>query len=95
LESREQDFALALMRQDISITQIECVVHLACARKYVALLNHGDATLISSFLYFAGPIDEVASSGTPLSYWQYTSSKMLEMEELWRKSSGDERTRHG
>ena len=43
---------------------------LGCARKYVAMLNAGTRTPITSLQYFADIVEEVNESAIPESYWE-------------------------
>ena len=65
------------------MAQITRAILLGCARKYVAMLNAGTRTPITSLQYFADIVEEVNESAIPESYWEPLRSKMGRMEKQW------------
>lgn len=65
--------------------QITRAILLGCARKYVAMINAGARTPITSLQYFADIVEEVKKSAIPESYWEPLRSKMARIEQRWQK----------
>ena len=63
--------------------QIKRAILLGCARKYVAMLNAGTRTPITSLQYFSDIVEEVRESAIPESYWEPLRTKMARMEKQW------------
>ena len=66
----DEKLALGLHRRGVSMEQITRAILLGCARKYVAMLNAGTRTPITSLQYFADIVEEVSESAIPESYWE-------------------------
>jgi hypothetical protein len=64
----DEKLALGMYRRGVSMEQITRAIMLGCARKYVAMLNAGTRTPITSLQYFADIIEEVKESAIPESY---------------------------
>jgi hypothetical protein len=79
--------ALDMYRRGVSMEQIKRAILLGCARKYVAMLNTGTRTPITSLQYFADIVEEVRESAIPESYWEPLRSKMARMEQQWQRGS--------
>jgi len=75
-----------LQHRGVSEEQITRAILLGCARKYVAMINSGTRTPITSLKYFADIIAEVTESTIPESYWEPLRSKVARMEQQWRKT---------
>jgi hypothetical protein len=83
----DERLALGMYRRGISMEQITRAILLGCARKYVAMLNAGTRTPITSLQYFADIVEEVNESAIPESYWEPLRSKMTRMEQQWQKGN--------
>jgi hypothetical protein len=81
----DEKLALDMYRRSVSMEQITRAILLGCARKYVAMLNAGSRTPITSLQYFADIVEEVKESAIPESYWEPLRSKMSRMEQQWQK----------
>ena len=83
----DEKLALGMYRRGVSMKQITRAILLGCARKYVAMLNAGTRTPITSLQYFADIVEEVKESAIPESYWEPLRSKMARMEQQWQKGN--------
>jgi hypothetical protein len=83
----DEKLALEMYRRGVSLEQITRAILLGCARKYVAMLNAGVRTPITSLQYFADIVEEVKESAIPESYWEPLRSKMARMEQQWQKGN--------
>ena len=83
----DEKLALGMYRRGVSMEQITRAIMLGCARKYVAMLNAGTRTPITSLQYFADIVEVVRESAIPESYWEPLRSKMARMEQQWQKGS--------
>ena len=83
----DEKLALDLYRRGISMERITRAILLGCARKYVAMLNAGTRTPITSLQYFADIVEEVKESAIPESYWEPLRSKTARMEQQWQKGN--------
>ena len=83
----DEKLALDLYRRGVSMEQITRAILLGCARKYVAMLNAGIRTPITSLQYFADIVEEVKESAIPESYWEPLRSKMTRMEQQWQRGN--------
>lgn len=83
----DEKLALGMYRRGVSMEQITRAILLGCARKYVAMLNAGTRTPITSLQYFADIVEEVKESAIPESYWEPLRSKMARMEQQWQKGN--------
>ena len=61
------------------------VITEGCARKYVAMINSGVPTSITSLEYFSDIIEEVTASPIPESYWEPLRLKVARMEQQWQQ----------
>jgi len=83
----DEKLALEMYRCGVSLEQITRAILLGCTRKYVAMLNAGVRTPITSLQYFADIVEEVKESAIPESYWEPLRSKMARMEQQWQKGN--------
>jgi hypothetical protein len=83
----DEKLALDLHRRRVSMEQITRAILLGCARKYVAMLNAGTRTPITSLQYFADIFEEVKEPAIPESYWEPLRSKTARMEQQWQKGN--------
>ena len=80
----DERLAAEWRQRNVSFEQIERAYLLGCARKYVALLNHPSAPLISSLRYFANLLPEASQPSLSPSYWQYLAAQLDQHESRWR-----------
>jgi hypothetical protein len=69
-------------RAGISIEVVGRAFLLGCARKYVALFNHGGSA-VTSLHYFAGIVAETAAMDPNLNYWRYLAARVKKMDAQW------------
>jgi hypothetical protein len=82
----DEKLALDMYRRGVSMEQITRAILLGCARKYVAMLNAGTRTPITSLQYFSDIVEEVNESAIPESYWEPLRAKMARMEQQWQNA---------
>jgi hypothetical protein len=68
----------------ISFEQAERAICLGLARKYVALLNNGKGSPITSLSYFENLIEEVGRADVSPHYWRHVMQRMEQFEGRWR-----------
>jgi hypothetical protein len=78
----DEKLAISLFRRGIPLLQVEHAILLGAARKYVALLQHGQGTPISSLHYFTDLFEEVRQEISP-GYWTYIARKVKTFEQTW------------
>jgi hypothetical protein len=83
----DERLALDMYRRGVSMQQITRAILLGCARKYVAMINAGTRTPITSLQYFADIVEEVNDAAIPESYWEPLRSKMVRMEQRWQQGN--------
>ena len=83
----DQKLAVELYQRHVPLERIERAYLLGCARKYVALLNHPSAALISSLHYFRALLREVVELKVSPDYWSYLSHKLDRLEQRWRRDA--------
>ena len=66
----------------MSIGDAEHAILLGSLRKYVALINNGRGTPITSLRYFAALFDEVRQE-VPPSYWAHVARRVRDAERQW------------
>jgi len=81
----DQRLAAEWHRRTVSLEQIRRAYLLGCARKYIALLNHPAAPLVSSLHYFTNLLAEASQASVPASYWQYLARQVEQLEQRWRR----------
>jgi hypothetical protein len=79
----DEKLAAQLFREHVELKQIEHGVLLACARRYVALLNGTAVGLISGLRYFSAAIQEVRRLQISEDYWQHVASRVGKFEQQW------------
>ncbi|HVI80345.1 MAG TPA: hypothetical protein VM715_19770 [Candidatus Acidoferrum sp.] len=82
----DQKLAGQLHRNRVSIADVEHAILLGTLRKYVALLNHGTGTPITSLHYFTTLFDEVRQQISP-GYWTYVAQKVRALEDRIARST--------
>jgi hypothetical protein len=78
----DEQLAAELHRRGISITNLERAILLGCLRKYVALINNGGGTPITSLHYFRSLFNEAGQNTSP-DYWKYIVRKIQTFEQRW------------
>ena len=78
----DQKIAAGLFHAGLPIADAEHAILLGSLRKYIALINNGRGTPITSLRYFAALFDEVKQDISP-GYWQYVARKVQEAERHW------------
>jgi hypothetical protein len=71
-------------RQGIPVERVERAILLGTLRKYVALINHGGGTPITTLHYFRQLVDEVGQIQISPDYWKYVAYKVADFERRWR-----------
>jgi hypothetical protein len=79
----DERLAAQLFREHVELKQIEHAVMLACARRYVALLNGTVVGHIAGLSYFSPAIQEVRSLQTSEGYWQHLAQRVVKFELQW------------
>ncbi len=82
-----ENLAVELYQRQVPLERIERAYLLGCARKYVALLNHPDAPLISSLHYFSALLGELEGLKLSPDYWSCLSHKVDRLEQSWQRDS--------
>jgi len=78
----DEKLAMELYHAGVPITDAEHAILLGALRKYVALMNNGRGTAITSLHYFAALFDEVRQD-VPPSYWAHVARRVREAERQW------------
>jgi hypothetical protein len=79
----DEKLAVNLCRRGVDLERVRRAISLGCARKYMAMLNGQPRLPITSLVYFAYLIDEVAQPHIPASYWDHVRRRAEEMEKSW------------
>jgi hypothetical protein len=79
----DEKLAAQLFREQVELKQIEHAVLLACARRYMTLLNGTGLGLISGLGYFSSVIEEVRALRIADGYWQHMASRVAQFEQQW------------
>lgn len=80
----DEKLVVELFRRPVPIENVERAILLGCLRKYVALLNHGHGTPITTLHYFTDLFEEVNQLEISSQYWEYVSFKLRDLEQRWR-----------
>jgi len=88
----DEKLAIELYHAGVSITGAEHAILLGSLRKYVALINNGRGTPITSLRYFAALFDEVQQDFPP-SYWAHVARRVRDAERQWSGFEGPARNR--
>ena len=83
----DEKLAIELYQAGVSIADAKHAILLGSLRKYVALINNGRGTPITSLRYFAALFDEVRQN-IPPSYWVHVARRVRDAERQW-KGFGD------
>jgi hypothetical protein len=79
----DEKIAAGLHHDGVPIADIEHAILLGSLRKYVALMNNGSGTPITSLRYFAALFDEVKQIISP-GYWAHVAQRVQQTERQWR-----------
>ena len=79
----DEKLAAQLFREHVELKQIEQAVLLACARRYVALLNGPAVGMVSGLRYFSPAIQEVRALQVSDDYWRHLASRVGKLEQQW------------
>lgn len=79
----DEKLAAAFFQQKIPIEQIEHGFLLACARRFVTLVNGDGAGAITSLHYFQNAITEAGRLQMPGDYWRYLQFRVDHLEQQW------------
>jgi HAMP domain-containing protein len=82
----DEKIAASLHRRGVPLEKVTRAILLGCARKYVAMINAGVRTPITSLQYFADIVEEVNESAIPESYWEPLRAKVVRMEQQWQNA---------
>ena len=85
----DEKLAALFFRQRIPIEQIEHGFLLACARRFVTLLNRDCQEAITSLQYFQNAIDEAGGIQMPADYWGYLQLRVDRFEQQWLAKKRD------
>jgi hypothetical protein len=80
----DQRLALAWRARGVSFERAERAIYLGLARKYAALLNHGNGSPITALSYFENLLDEVDRADVSPQYWQHVKQRADQFERRWR-----------
>lgn len=82
----DEKLATELFGKGVPIENVERAIRLGAVRKYIALLNHGHGTPITTLHYFTGLFEEVDQLEISTQYWDYVAYKLRDLEKRWRNS---------
>jgi hypothetical protein len=88
----DEKLAAEWYRSGIPIVQVERAILLGTLRKYVALLNRGGGTPITTLHYFKSLLAETAAIDASADYWRYLSRRLDDLEQRWKH--GQPRRQH-
>ena len=94
LTAADERLAEEWQRRRVPFEQLERAYLLGCTRKYVALLNHPGAPLISSLRYFETLLGEVSEPHVSAGYWQHLARQVEQLERRWRQSVAAQPSAH-
>lgn len=78
----DEKIAIELYHAGVAIADVEHAILLGSLRKYVALINNGRGTPITSLRYFAALFDEVKQDTSP-SYRVHVERRVRDAERQW------------
>jgi hypothetical protein len=78
----DEKIATELFHAGVAIADVEHAILLGSLRKYVALINNGRGTPITSLRYFAALFDEVKQGISP-GYWIHVERRVRDAERQW------------
>jgi hypothetical protein len=71
-------------RRGVSLERVERAIYLGVARKYVALINNGKGSPITTLSYFEHLIDEVDQADISSDYWRHVRNRAEQFQRRWR-----------
>ena len=71
-------------RRGVSLQRAERAIYLGVARKYIALINNGKGSPITTLSYFERLIDEVDQAGVSSDYWRHVMNRTEQFERRWQ-----------
>jgi hypothetical protein len=77
----DEKIAIELYHAGVAIADVEHAILLGSLRKYVALINNGRGTPITSLRYFAALFDEVKDISP--GYWAHVERRVRDAERQW------------
>jgi hypothetical protein len=80
-------------RRGISFERVERAIHTGVARKYIALINRGTGTPITTLHYFEHLIDEVEQADASPDYWRHVAARCAQLQRRWRALDSSAHTR--
>jgi len=80
----DEKLVVELFRKGVPIETVERVIWLGSLRKYVALLNQGHGTPITTLHYFHQLFEEIHRMEISTHYWEYVAHKLRVLEQRWR-----------
>jgi hypothetical protein len=95
----DEKLAAEWYRSGIPVVQVERAILLGTLRKYVALLNRGGGSPITTLHYFKSLLHETQTIGSSADYWRYLSRRLDDLEQrwqhgqAWRQHSGNPETK--
>ena len=78
----DDKIAAELYHAGVPITDVEHAILLGSLRKYVALINNGRGTPITSLRYFSALFDEVKQDISQ-GYWIHVARRVKQVEQQW------------
>ena len=78
----DEKIAIELYHAGVAIADVEHAILLESLRKYIALINNGRGTPITSLRYFATLFDEVKQDISP-GYWVHVERRVRDAERQW------------
>jgi len=90
----DERLAAEWQQRHVPLEQIERAYLLGCARKYVAVLNHPTAPLISSLRYFTTLLSEVAELAVSNDYWRHLARQVDQFEQRQRQNQHARQVAH-
>jgi hypothetical protein len=88
LNPADEKLAARLFEEHVELKRIEHAILLACARRYVALLNGTAVGIVSGLRYFSSAIQEVQSLEVSRGYWQHLAVRVAKFEREWPGNQG-------
>jgi hypothetical protein len=76
----DEKLAAQLFHNGVAVVDVEHAILLGSLRKYVAWVNHGQGSPITTLHYFTGLFNEV-HHGVSSGYWSYVSRKLRAFEQ--------------
>jgi len=88
----DQRLAADWFRRGIAFEWAKRAICLGVARKYVALLNNGTGSPITSLSYFENLVEEVERADVSPHYWRHVTQRIQQFERRWRDATPGRRS---